>query len=133
MRDILERVAVGDDVSELSDLSDSDEEEWTAANNAAPDDASDDDEPDFFCGTAEEIQKTAKPRSTMTFTGPDFIRVHKTAANRFQLPLHQNKRIMAAGLRDTTREEANMVAGNTTSIPILHRILQDTRMDRTYL
>ncbi|KAL3170446.1 hypothetical protein MRX96_014678 [Rhipicephalus microplus] len=45
VRDILKRVAVGDDVSDFSDLSDSDEEERTVANNAVPGDASDDDEP----------------------------------------------------------------------------------------
>lgn len=40
---------------------------------------------------------------------------------------------MAAGLPDTTREKANKAAGNTTAVPVLHRILQDTRMDRTEL
>lgn len=40
VRDILEHVAVGDDASDFSDLSDSDEEEWIVANNTAPDDAS---------------------------------------------------------------------------------------------
>lgn len=42
VRNIFESVAVGDDVSDFSDISDSDEEEWSVANNAAPGDASDD-------------------------------------------------------------------------------------------
>ncbi|KAH6935976.1 hypothetical protein HPB50_011964 [Hyalomma asiaticum] len=75
VRDILERVAVGDDVSEFSDLSDSDEEEWTADNNAAPDDASDNDEPDFFCSSASSCSTSGRnsEKELLQVCHPDFF------------------------------------------------------------
>ncbi|KAL3255132.1 hypothetical protein MRX96_046688 [Rhipicephalus microplus] len=48
MKDVLERVAAGDDVSDFSDLSESDEEEWTAPSPGAPDHSSEDEEADDF-------------------------------------------------------------------------------------
>ncbi|KAL3185982.1 hypothetical protein MRX96_046590 [Rhipicephalus microplus] len=82
VRDILERVAVGDDVSDFSDLSDSDEEEWIVANNAAPDDATDGDELDFFCSSASSCSTSGRnwekyllqvyhPDFSGTFSEPD--------------------------------------------------------------
>lgn len=82
MRDILKRVAVGDDVSDFSDLSDSDAEEWTAANKAAPDHASDDNEPDFSCNSAsscstsgrnweKDLLQVCHPDFSGTFSEPD--------------------------------------------------------------
>ncbi|KAH8031136.1 hypothetical protein HPB51_013253 [Rhipicephalus microplus] len=50
MKDVLERVAPGDDVSDFSDLSESHEEEWTAPSPGAPDHSSEDEEADDFCG-----------------------------------------------------------------------------------
>ncbi|KAL3252685.1 hypothetical protein MRX96_054833 [Rhipicephalus microplus] len=50
MKDVLERVAPGDDVSDFSDLSESDEEEWTAPSPGAHDHSSEDEEADYFCG-----------------------------------------------------------------------------------
>ncbi|KAL1430217.1 hypothetical protein MTO96_015282 [Rhipicephalus appendiculatus] len=48
VKDILECVAPGDDVSDFSDLSQSDEEEWTAPSTGEPDHSSDDEEADDF-------------------------------------------------------------------------------------
>ncbi|KAH8026342.1 hypothetical protein HPB51_020048 [Rhipicephalus microplus] len=50
MKDVLERVAPGDDVSDFSDLSETDEKEWTAPSPGAPDHSSEDEEADDFCG-----------------------------------------------------------------------------------
>lgn len=85
MVDILERVAAGDDMSDFSDLSGSDDEEWTATNTFVPDDPSDDDETDFCCCSAvahsslprcgwnKALLQSYHPDFSGTFSEPDDV------------------------------------------------------------
>lgn len=57
---IFERVASGDNVSDVSDLSESDEEEWTASTTGAPDHSSEDEEADDFCD-ASAVASSSPP------------------------------------------------------------------------
>ncbi|KAL3217704.1 hypothetical protein MRX96_050957 [Rhipicephalus microplus] len=87
MMDVLERVAPGDDVSDFSDLSESDEEEWTAPSPGAPDHSSEDEEADDFCGGSavasssppgrnweKALLEIAHPEFSGTFSEPNDLK-----------------------------------------------------------
>ncbi|KAL1467142.1 hypothetical protein MTO96_026271 [Rhipicephalus appendiculatus] len=84
VKDILARVAPGDDVSDFSDLSESDEEEWIAPSTGAPLHSSEDEEADDFCGGSavassslpgrnweKALLEIAHPDFSGTFSEPD--------------------------------------------------------------
>ncbi|KAL3250974.1 hypothetical protein MRX96_055291 [Rhipicephalus microplus] len=82
VQDILEGVAPRDDVSDFSDLSDSDEEEWTTPSLGAPDHSSEDEEADDFCGGLssppgrnweEALLEIAHPEFSGTFSEPNYL------------------------------------------------------------
>ncbi|KAH8025146.1 hypothetical protein HPB51_003988 [Rhipicephalus microplus] len=87
MMDVLERVAPGDDVSDFSDLSESDEEEWIAPSPGAPDHSSEDEEADDFCGGSavasssppgrnweKALLEIAHPEFSGTFSEPNDLK-----------------------------------------------------------
>ncbi|KAL3195893.1 hypothetical protein MRX96_015642 [Rhipicephalus microplus] len=80
VQNILEGVAPGDDVSDFSDLSDSDEEEWTAPSPGASDHSSEGEEADDFCGGSSSppgrnwekaLLEIAHPEFSGTFSEPN--------------------------------------------------------------
>lgn len=110
-RDILERIADGDDVSDFSDLSESDDEDWKPPDNCAPDDHESDQEAEADGDCGPTISSSSLPRNRwekelLKTSHPQFSRIFSYVDEQ-ETPIALFRKLL-------TREMLEMLVNHTS-------------------